>query len=393
MLTKKSALMVPFLAGMGFTGLAQAEEAATAAELKELRSQVEALAAALEEKGGSASSENKVSLGGYGEHHLNQLSGNDKDQIDAHRFVLYMGYDYAEDLKFFSEWELEHSLAGDGKPGEVELEQAYIEKTLESGDRVTMGLFLVPVGFLNETHEPDTFYGVERNPVEKNIIPTTWWETGAMYSSTLEHFSYDVALHSSLKAVDEIDHDDDSSTADVTGFKGIRSGRQKSAEADANEPAVTVRLKTQIVDGLDTSLTLQHQSDLSGGAELGIDANLVALTAFYQLDKFSVKALYAKWDINDDIEDLAKGTGANEQEGYTLELAYKVTDTVGVFTRYDEWDKNAGDSAESSVDQINIGANWWLHEQVALKADYQQQTDNSDDSELNGVNLGIGWSY
>ena len=40
------------------------------------------------------------------------------------------------------------------------------------------GLFLIPVGILNQTHEPDTFYGVERNNVEKNIIPTTCGEGG-----------------------------------------------------------------------------------------------------------------------------------------------------------------------------------------------------------------------
>ena len=45
------------------------------------------------------------------------------------------------------------------------------------------GLFLLPIGILNETHEPDTFYGVERNDVESIIIPSTWWEAGAGLNS------------------------------------------------------------------------------------------------------------------------------------------------------------------------------------------------------------------
>ena len=48
---------------------------------------------------------------------------------------------------------------------------------------VPLEALLVPVGFLNEVHEPPTFYGVERNPVEKNVIPTTWWEGGIGISS------------------------------------------------------------------------------------------------------------------------------------------------------------------------------------------------------------------
>ena len=132
---------------------------------------------------------NKTTIGGYGELHYNNLrnqkspvdgkSGN-KDQIDFHRFVLFINHEFNDKMRFVSELELEHSLAGDGAPGEVELEQAYIQYDVTEKTAVVGGLFLTPVGILNETHEPPTFYGVERNDVEKNIIPTTWWEGGAM---------------------------------------------------------------------------------------------------------------------------------------------------------------------------------------------------------------------
>jgi hypothetical protein len=42
------------------------------------------------------------------------------------------------------------------------------------------GLFLIPSGMLNENHEPTRYYGVFRNHVETQIIPTTWREGGAM---------------------------------------------------------------------------------------------------------------------------------------------------------------------------------------------------------------------
>ena len=166
------------------TQLASADE-----EIKETNVKVEATASAVES--GMASGSNSMAsswtertqIGSYGEMHYNNLEdknsdGDDKDEIDFHRFVLFLGHDFNDTTRMFSEVELEHSLSGDGKKGEVELEQAYIEHDFTSTTQLKAGLFLLPVGILNQTHEPDTFFGVERNNVEKNIIPTTWWEGG-----------------------------------------------------------------------------------------------------------------------------------------------------------------------------------------------------------------------
>jgi len=385
--------MAVLLAVLFASGFIQAADDDVNKEIDALKMKVEALAAALDEK--SDLSESKTSIGGYGEHHLNALRGegslSDKDQVDAHRYVLFINHQYSEDLKFFSEFELEHSLAGEGKPGEVELEQAFIEKTLANGNRISMGLFLMPIGFLNETHEPDTFYGVERNNVENKIIPTTWWETGVMYSGNTEMFSYDVALHSGLNAVDVVDHDDDALTADQAVFAGIRSGRQKSAEADAKNKAMTARIKGSPSKGLELALSFQYQEDISGNEDLEIDANLITAKASWVKDAWSAKALYAVWSINSDVELIAPG--ASKAEGITAELAYKLRNDLGVFTRYSQWDNEADDSIESAYDQFDIGLNYWLHERVVLKGDYQMQTKKSDDSELDGINLGLGWSF
>ena len=40
------------------------------------------------------------------------------------------------------------------------------------------GMVLVPVGIVNERHEPPTFHGVERTFVDTVIVPTTWRDTG-----------------------------------------------------------------------------------------------------------------------------------------------------------------------------------------------------------------------
>ena len=183
----------------------------------------------LENPGGNRWYE-KTTIGGYGELHLNT---GDKDQIDFHRWVLFVNHRFNDRIKLFSEFELEHSLSGNGKPGEVELEQAYIEFDLDQGLSAKAGVYLLPLGFLNETHEPDTFYGVERNNVEKNIIPTTWWEGGAAVSKSFDSgLGFDFGVHSGLNVP----------TAGSKAFS-IRSGRQKVAEADATNWAASARVR------------------------------------------------------------------------------------------------------------------------------------------------------
>ena len=43
---------------------------------------------------------------------------------------------------------------------------------------VRAGMVLVPVGIVNERHEPPTFNGVERTFVDTVIVPTTWRDVG-----------------------------------------------------------------------------------------------------------------------------------------------------------------------------------------------------------------------
>ncbi|MEZ5525742.1 MAG: hypothetical protein R3E62_12430, partial [Pseudomonadales bacterium] len=251
---------------------------------------------------------NDTSFGGYGELHYNNLDdqhgASDKDEIDLHRFVLFFGHEFTDDVRFFSELEVEHSIAGDGKEGEVEIEQAYVEWDYADNHSAKAGLFLVPVGILNETHEPDTFYGTERNPVESNIIPSTWWEGGVSSSGELaEGWSYDVALHSGLKVP---------TTGDNAGK--IRSGRQKVSEADADNGAVTARIKYTGIEGLELAATVQHQTDVTqSDFAKEVDANLYEFHAIYQNGPFQLRALYAMWDLDKAIN-TAK-PGADEQEG------------------------------------------------------------------------------
>lgn len=379
---------------------------AQAQSVEDLQKQIDILAREIESlKTQESPAYKSVQLGGYGEHHYNNYRGTngDDDQIDAHRFVLFFGYDFSDRIRFFSEFELEHSLAGEGKPGEVELEQAFIQFDTSKSTRLTAGLFLVPVGILNETHEPDTFYGVERNALESTIVPATWWETGVMFSQDLgQGLSYDVALHSGLQAEDDYN---------------IRSGRQKSAEAIANDGALTARVKYNGIPGLNVGVTVQQQNDLHqsapdgdpltctgpapAGCSLGfadevpdVEARLTEAHVRYTVAGLQLTAQRAEWDIDSDA---AKAIGKDNQKATMFEVGYKLIEQVGIFARQTNVDTSAGSADANDTETVIVtgGVNYWPHQRVVVKADYQDfdyKSDAGDDGESR-FNLGLGWSF
>ncbi|WIO75106.1 porin [Porticoccaceae bacterium LTM1] len=315
----------------------------------------------------------KTTLGGYGEHHFNHFEEG-TDKVDAHRFVLFMGHQFNDKVSFFSELEVEHGFAGpdDEAPGEVELEQAYIKWDFAEKHSAVMGQFLVPVGILNETHEPDTFYGTERNNVESKIVPATWWETGVMLQGELAPgFTYNAAIHSGLN-LDDAD--------------GVRDGRQKSAKADAEDLAFTGRLKYTGIAGLELAATLQYQQDVTQGTFETADATLFETHAVYQSGNFGLRALYADWNIDGIDFNLS---GYDEQTGWYIEPSYKVTDKTGLFVRYSEWNNLEGLSGSQESERLDYGVNYWLTDTVVLKADYSDDRNGGNDS----LNLGLGWSF
>jgi len=89
----------------------------------------------------------------------------------VHRLVIFIGHKFNDKLSFFSEIELEHVK-------EIYVEQAFLEYKLTSWMNLRGGLVLIPMGIVNEYHEPPTFNGVERPNLDKYIVPTTWREIG-----------------------------------------------------------------------------------------------------------------------------------------------------------------------------------------------------------------------
>lgn len=356
---------------------------ATNEKVAESEDRIEATGDFVETLAAADAAPRKTSIGGYGELHYSQIDADsgDSDEIDFHRFVLFFGHEFSDSVRFFSELELEHSLAGDGKPGEVELEQAYAEFTLADNLYAKTGLFLLPVGILNETHEPPTFYGVERNDVENIIVPSTWWEAGAGLRGNFSGgLSWDAAVHSGLAMP----------TEGGNAFR-VRSGRQKVAEAIASDPAATFRLKYSGVPGLELAASYQYQSDPSQVAGDGLDSGqLFTAHAVYQRERFGLRALYGTWNFDGAAVEAAD---ADSQSGWYIEPSFLLSDKWGVYARYEDLDAAR---EQDQFTQSEFGFNYWPVDGIVLKMDYRSREFSLpalSASDFDAIDLGFGYNF
>ena len=360
------------------------EQKATAADEK-----AEAAVVAVESGAGGSTAgsswADRTQIGGYGELHYNNIDAsdpaNDNKEIDFHRFVLYAGHQFTDDIRFFSEFEIEHSIAGEGQNGEVEVEQAYLEFDLRDNLQARGGVFLLPVGILNETHEPNTFYGVERNDVENIIIPATWWAGGAAISGRHANgISWDLAVHEGLMMP----------TSGDSAFR-VRSGRQKTSEASAEDLAWSGRLRYTGIPGLELAASANYQTDASQLGGDGLDSGLLLETHLvYTKGPFGLRALYAQWDFDGTA---VAAADADRQTGWYIEPSFRVRNDVGLYTRYEDIEAAR---SQDRFDQWEVGVNYWPHEDVVLKADYRSRDHDlaaEAGRDFDAFDLGIGYQF
>jgi uncharacterized coiled-coil protein SlyX len=390
------------------SGLVSTQQQVAATDAK-----VEATADALDSRAATvpgktaASWAERTTVGGYAELHYNNLDdhataadggADDVNMVDLHRFVIFLSHRFSDRLRFASELEVEHAVAAEDTEGEVEVEQAWVEFDLNPRHHLRAGVDVLPIGIINQTHEPNTFYGVERNPIETEIIPSTWWEAALAATGELgAGFSYDLYLHSGLSVP----------TAGDSPFR-IRDGRQEVSEASDQDLAVTGRLKYTAIPGLELAVALQYQADYTGTADAAdVGATLFEAHADWRhASGLGLRALYARWDLDRDrthgVDPDAVGAGTLDgwyvEPSYRFALPHADLGEIGIFARYNQWDEYnrlAGmDFRYVRMDRVNVGFNYWPHPQVVLKFDAQwEDADGSTDRELDGFNLGLGLQF
>ena len=362
----------------------RAELAKQKAQIAAQQSQLEALATAVENQKATASN-SATTVGFYGEVHYNSFKEPDpaigKNNVHAHRAVILLSHAFNDNLRFYSEIEFEG--AADETEIETELEQLFIDWRVHPKLALNIGQFLLPVGLLNESHEPNVFYGVERNPVEEKIIPATWWEKGVMVRAVpAEGLAVDVAVHNGLRG--------DINT--LGGADGLREFRQEFGGSRAEDLAYTLRVKYQVINGLELAASFQQQENITQSHDLVVggkaSAQLMTAHVDYHWQNFGLRVLGAQWDIDNAV---AKATGADKLSGFYVEPSWKVTDKVGVFARYNQWNTAANQVGKSDDEQLNVGINYWIDPRVVLKADIQNT--NQKNKAGDGFNLGVGLSF
>ncbi|MBK6966323.1 MAG: hypothetical protein IPH20_20985 [Bacteroidales bacterium] len=210
----------------------------------------------------------RLVIGGYGEVHYNQpLSSKTMSNgtLDVHRMVLLLGYNFSPKTQFISEIEYEHV-------SEVYIEQAFLQHKLNRFINLRAGLILIPMGIVNEYHEPTTFNGVERPMVDNKISPTTWREIGFGLSGNI----IEASIKYQAYVVNGFNGYNGAGT--LNGKNGLRNGRQKGADSYMSTPNFTAKIEYYGFRGLNIGLSGyfgKTQSTLYNGIDKKADAAIV----------------------------------------------------------------------------------------------------------------------
>jgi len=151
-----------------------------------------------------------MSIGAYGEMAFGMqqnpaAGGAWQNGFDAHRLVLLPTYLITPNIIFNAEIEFEHAGTGfdgdDKLHGTAEIEQVWIDfKIMDQFNWRAPGIDLIPIGFINEHHEPTQFYSVMRPELYNGLIPSTWKAPAtSVYGRLTDGLYYTVQASSSLE--------------------------------------------------------------------------------------------------------------------------------------------------------------------------------------------------
>jgi hypothetical protein len=355
------------------------------------------------------------SIGGYGEiAYNNYRRDSSRDLADLKRFVLFVGHRFSDRLTFNSEVEWEHAVTSFSDQGESEIEQAYLNYAVQQSFNVKAGLFLMPFGFLNQSHEPPVFYGVERNEVETRIIPSTWREGGVgVYGSFDSGIYWDVGVTTGF---DVAKFDDPSAPlSSIHQELQLAKARDLSLYGALNYRGIPgLTLGGGVFSGNTGQGNAAFKADNSQPDLSGINARMTLwdLHARWQQGGWDLQAIYAKGKIADaDRIDQAllnfnSATSSDrafvpaEFYGWLVQGAYVVWQhddmSITPFARYEKFNTQSKMPAGFASDPTNadrvttVGLSFKPMPQVVFKADYQKFKDNPGNDRFN---LGLGYMF
>ena len=351
----------------------------------------------------------KLNIGGYGEMHFNQpLNSNTREngKVDVHRMVMLFGYNFDSKLSFVTEIEFEHVK-------EVFVEQAFVNYKINRWLNFRGGLMLIPMGIVNEYHEPTTFFGVERPILDNVIVPSTWRELGMGFSGTV----IDASINYQAYIVNGFISYDGSTK--FKGSNGFRSGRQKGAEAVFTSPNFAGKVSYFGLKGLNLGVSL-YSGNSSTTAYDGLDLNdpialatadstrvqmtMIGLDARYTTGGLKLRGQFNQANVKntESYNTFGNTNLGSKLSGYYVEAAYNVLrgsaaeSKLYPFIRFEDINTHAdveGDlNPNLAYDRtiVTTGLDWVFGTGVAFKADYQFFKNKASNEMTNQFNLGIG---
>lgn len=353
--------------------------------------------------------EKGVSLGGYGEMiYKNQsketqsgaLSANE-DTIDFVRQIIYLGYRFSDKFLLNSEIEFEHGSTEKG--GSVSVEFAYLDYLFKDLLNFRAGMVLIPMGHINEMHEPTTFLSSYRPQTERLILPSTWRENGVGIFGANDQISYKLYFVNSFDAFG------------FTSDDGFRGGRQSGAEAKAHDFAATGRLDYHGMKGLLAGASFfsgptgQNQANAVGDS-ISAWAHIFDAHVDYRIAGLQFRTLLAYAHLQDagELNSTLGFTGTDSvgsdmigfyaEAGYDVLHKHSTEQKVAPFVRYEKLNTQykvpTGYSSGPSNDQeiYTLGVNYAPIMNIVLKFDYELHR-NAASSGVNQWNLAMGYMF
>lgn len=342
-----------------------------------------------------------VTVGAYGEMLYNQPEG-DNGELDVQRLVLLFGYRFNERTQFVTEVELEHV-------NEVFVEQAFVNYNVADNVNLRGGLMLVPMGIINEFHEPTTFNGTERPGIDNALVPTTWRELGIGVAGRFNSLSlgYQAYIFNGFKSTEE---DGEGGIIGLLGgASALRGGRQKAIQSTIDSPTFSTKLDYYGISGLRLGFSTyfgktqaEDAVESLDGANIGIA--MFGLDARYAWQRITARGqfIYASLSDTEAYNTLTARDLGSALQGWYIEGAYNLLpiskkQKLFAFARYENYDTHAStDGALLKNDtydrtDITTGLTYHLAPGVVVKGDYQFRSSAQEGDEVkNRLNFGIG---
>ena len=340
-------------------------------------------------------SDRGLSIGGYGEiTYNNKEKSSTPAEIDVQRLVMLFAYKFDDRTSFVTEIEFEHVK-------EVYVEQAFINYSVADGVNLRGGLMLIPMGIVNEYHEPTTFNGVERPSLDSKIVPTTWREMGIGVSGRINNASirYQAYVMNGFLSYGD--------SHKLRGLDGLRKGRQKGAESVGSDVNFAGRIEYYGLPNLKFGLSYYTGNTQTTAPEISntqIGLSMVGLDYRYINGKLSSRGQFISSSLSDtEAYNLAGNTDVGSaMGGYYVEGAYNLLpldslQKLDIFLRYENFNthqKTAGaliaNDAYHRV-ETTFGLSYHLANGAVFKADYQSKGTAVEGSDAVGqFNLGLG---